>query len=340
MKNHAFPIIFVSGWVALAAFDSVQAQAKPGSVSNVTLALSVTTEEPDTFMRDVDGRFVLDSDGKKIPFIDNRWQTYDAAQKTLVYNGELKSKLLKKRYSNKQFLTDLISKGIIAGPVQGWSLQYVTIALYDEFGDFEGQLSRYFAVKKGLTPVRLPREVFWMSPNVTLRKTAGKWTSQYRNVSDPDPISEDRENWELVSESESYKDSGKSLMYVESTIGASVPIDIPWFDKEVHMMRSMDMVDARTELATQAWLVAVSSTSQGKVKPIRISGETFRVWTPGTQRVTASAGEGPAVLVREIYIDDEERLWEWSSSIMEGKITISAGTAKNLQAYPGLEWED
>ncbi len=345
MKLCVFSRKLLVGWMAVAALASglAQAQVKPGATSKVTLALSVSTQQPGLFQRDEDGQFVLDGSGARIPAIFNFWSIYDESRMTMTQNGEWNSKVVKKRYSNREFLTDLVSKGIISGPIQGWSIENVIAEVYDEEdGAYLGSVASFFAVKNGVTPVELPPEVIWFGDRILLENSSGKGTMRFSNVTDPDPESDDWENWEYVSGSQSSgKTFWKRLLQVESDIGEPELVALPaGFDKDDYLSWNEDVEDVTAEQAIRFRLQGVTTSSDGKVKRFKSGGETYWVWTPPATKITAITGAGPSIFIREHYEGGGDYAWEWISSIVEGRITLGAGSAKDVQAYPGLILED
>jgi hypothetical protein len=114
------PLTFLSLLTAVFATGTVSAQSFPGKIGNVTIALTISYSE---------GAY-KDADGN--PTAEKSTET-DTQTKILF-----KTVLKKAKYSNKEFITDLITKGLLSGAASDWSLKYVDI----------GYIRGFFAAKK------------------------------------------------------------------------------------------------------------------------------------------------------------------------------------------------
>jgi hypothetical protein len=134
----------------------------PGSVAPVTLTLTVASELPGTFQRDENGK-IIGSGIFRRPVFSNNWNGWE----------EHVALLGLRRYSNKEFLNDLVQEQVIQDPITGWSLVRVMVSSYDFDNDtnyrYDGdQFDAYtfapglnlpsinfYVVKAGETPVRV-----------------------------------------------------------------------------------------------------------------------------------------------------------------------------------------
>lgn len=114
---------FASLILAIAAPLGVCAQPA-GKVGSVTFALVHTTYSED----------------------------YKETEKTNLYKETYTYKNVVSKYGNKEFIADLIEKGVLGGAVADWSLKYVDI----EDGEFTG----FFALNKNGSAVYLNDSVF------------------------------------------------------------------------------------------------------------------------------------------------------------------------------------
>jgi len=134
----------------------------PGSVAPVTLALVVSFENPGTFKRAADGK-IIGSGSNRIPVFSNNWGGWEEYSATIPA----------RKYSNREFLSDLVNRNVIPGPITGWSLVRVMISSYDYENDVDYNYDNasfddytfdpgsdypsvgFYVVKAGFAPVRV-----------------------------------------------------------------------------------------------------------------------------------------------------------------------------------------
>lgn len=104
--------------------SAAYAQGEPnptatGSISPVTLALTLTTEGPALQKKGTDGKPVKGEVAFEQTYTVNGTNTYEQGSKAVAV-----------KYGNKEFLTDLQGLGIIpAGDLKGWTIQKVQATL-------------------------------------------------------------------------------------------------------------------------------------------------------------------------------------------------------------------
>lgn len=101
-----------------------------GSVSNVTLSLTGSFTMPGTVQKDENGKVVKGGP----PVFINYWEIYKNGR-LMEDVGEYVSKIQTAKYSNKEFLEDMVRLGVISS-ISGWSIKMVQAngAYSDEFG--------------------------------------------------------------------------------------------------------------------------------------------------------------------------------------------------------------
>ncbi|GAA5147550.1 hypothetical protein GCM10023213_42360 [Prosthecobacter algae] len=128
--------------------------AVPGSVANVTFALTLTNSTPGTVFKDSRGVPVKDPVTK--PAYINQWVIANDAAKTVVSNYEDISKMKTVKFGNKELLTELVDQGILpeygdkAPYIAGWTIVSVNASGFaNEFGEgFQQYPSKFYAVHK------------------------------------------------------------------------------------------------------------------------------------------------------------------------------------------------
>lgn len=154
MKTSIIAKVLVAAVLAVAS----QSTAKnvvlfPGAVARVTLSLTLTSEVEGTVAKDANGKPLPKSHADAGPAFHN---TYDVKKKEVKVAEirEYASKFATRKYSNKEFLTDLQEAGFIED-IKGWSLVRVTdtdIEDEDDSYEVEEGISGLFIIKKGETP--------------------------------------------------------------------------------------------------------------------------------------------------------------------------------------------
>ncbi len=105
--------------------------SQAGSVSTVTLALSLTYTSPGAAKKDEEGKTVKVSEGGG-PVYGNEWTAFKKNSLGNILSEEQRKEVLSKfgtyKYSNKEFLADMIRSGRLPGiggrepAISGWSL--------------------------------------------------------------------------------------------------------------------------------------------------------------------------------------------------------------------------
>lgn len=138
---------------------SAAADAVPGYIANVQVAVRVQYEMPDTFVRDGSGEFILE-DGEPIPAKTNSYVTDEG----LTVQTENLRSVKSFKFGNREILELMLENDDLPEgeeSIKGWSLKAVS----------DGMSTIYYAYKKGKTPVTA-------SPlgNVSYSTTVGKST--------------------------------------------------------------------------------------------------------------------------------------------------------------------
>lgn len=170
-----FQLGFASLILAIAA--PLAAFAQPaGKVGNVTFALVHTTYSED----------------------------YKETEKTNLYKETYAYKNVVTKYGNKEFIADLITKGVLTGAVADWSLKYVDI----EDGDFSG----LFALNKNGSAVYLNSSVFGRD-----------WIGGYAFSGTYDYVTTYKnEVAQTYTESQSWKETDKVEIYLSPLAGVDL----------------------------------------------------------------------------------------------------------------------
>lgn len=127
----------------------------PGSVSNVTFALSLTTSNPGTVAKDETGKPIKGEEAG--PAYYNDWQISNETKKTEERTEEYVSKMKTVKFGNKELLQELVEREILpqygtkAPYIAGWSIVVANATTTDEEGDSDQHSSSIYAVYKDKT---------------------------------------------------------------------------------------------------------------------------------------------------------------------------------------------
>lgn len=143
---------------ALLAPASVLALPSAGNIGSVTLALTLTLDEGG--FKDANGNPTTE-------------KTVSSATTEAVHSKRV---IRKAKYSNKEFLADLIAKGTLSGPVSSWSIKFVDSV--DE--NFQG----FFALNTSGAVVYLGGEISGESEAFSLTRKNGSATSAEGRATD------------------------------------------------------------------------------------------------------------------------------------------------------------
>lgn len=122
------------------------AQAEPGCMANINLALTLSSTTPGTFERGPNGEYILDGNRKRIPASYYFYTTTNG----LTGYEERFVKAATVKYGMRELLEDLREKGVFpAGEtsIKGWSLKLVNTADREDF--------HTYLYKTGHTPVKV-----------------------------------------------------------------------------------------------------------------------------------------------------------------------------------------
>lgn len=127
----------------------------PGSVSNVTFALTLTTSSPGTVAKDEAGK-PIKGEGAG-PAYYNEWEISNEAKKTEERTEEYVSKMKTVKFGNKELLQELVEREILpqrgtkAPYIAGWTIVVANATTTDEEGDADQHSSSIYAVYKDKT---------------------------------------------------------------------------------------------------------------------------------------------------------------------------------------------
>lgn len=329
-----------SSWIlALISPIVFSAQAEPlflpGSASAVTLSLSITSEVPKTFAKDGEGRFITDEAGKKIPAYSNEWSVENPRTGASTDFYETNVQIVKRRYSNKEFLNDLVNAGVIPGPIAGWSIQRVA-AYYAEHDpdsglwwvdDYAIPMIKIYAIKPGQQPVLIPEEVFSITSPYVEYSLWGLREGIVSGINRFESVSWDG-NGEQIGGKFSSKRNSICITTIQSEIGEAQPIDLINPPEEWGIG---DGEDIRLHNIFQ--LSGIETPKEGAYRRILINGNGVHVPMQGASKINAIQGTGP-----------ELRSWSVhggyslvSQSLVEGTISFAAGKYGDFTSYPGIE---
>ncbi|MEN3939722.1 hypothetical protein WJU23_00385 [Prosthecobacter sp. SYSU 5D2] len=136
MKTSILLATFLAATLAL----PVQAALPAGAAANFSLALTLKTILPGTFVRDADGKFIKGDDNQRIPTGGNTWQIVKGDKETSY--SEVNIKTASAKYGIKELLLDLKDAGILDdSTIAGWSVKAITVGTSSDIS--------FFLVKKG-----------------------------------------------------------------------------------------------------------------------------------------------------------------------------------------------
>lgn len=141
--------------------------AVQGYMANIKLALTVSETVFTTYQRDEDGNFVLDENDERIPYPFSIYST-DGGLTKIQEQG---SKVVTRRYGNRELLEDLYDQGAFPEAVtsiKGWFLKQVSAE----------STNRTYLYAKDQTPVDVTSALSIMF-NPTAVKGTAKITAEY-----------------------------------------------------------------------------------------------------------------------------------------------------------------
>lgn len=158
MKTKYRPLFCAAGLsVLIPGLQCLHAQESPAFEQSITIKLIVSSTAPSLKPRDASGKKIS---GPLVYF--NEWNTYKTTSKGYesTENEETGSKIVRTRISNREVLEYLIRKGVILGPLKGWSLRAITrVNLDDE--EMPDTLIPEFQAVKGT--MRVPLDIFGLT---------------------------------------------------------------------------------------------------------------------------------------------------------------------------------
>ncbi|MES2506902.1 MAG: hypothetical protein V4599_09375 [Verrucomicrobiota bacterium] len=123
----------------------------PGSVANVTFALTLTSSIPGAVAKDDEGKPIKGA----APVYSNEWEVNNTTKKTEDKTYEYVTKMKAVKFGNKELLTELVEREILpkygtkAPFIAGWTIVVANATTTDEEGDSDQHSSTFYAVHKG-----------------------------------------------------------------------------------------------------------------------------------------------------------------------------------------------
>jgi hypothetical protein len=316
----------------------------PGSVSSVFFNLSYTKQTPGHYARDENGAFLL-QDGKKIPAFGNQWDIYNPTKKTYSEHSEVWTKSTKFKYSNKELLLDMINLGLISGPLTGWSIVLVKV---DSWSQAEGNDASYYgppayyAVKTGATPVQVPLTVF---PDFGNDASSSKFGFNYYYKNVPPEIF-DVDGFilgDFVGGGETPPlEAHKYLVNCALSLSSEPPFVMPpWYQNVGSNWLytfAADSIDKSNDFNFQG----IQTFGRASVKRVFFDGAPWGVVVHPANRIASITGTGPQDLISGTWTPkggDPEPGEQAFGSIVEGKITTTAGRVLNVATFPNVLFE-
>lgn len=149
-RFHAVTSAFVLAALSLPSLAEEPVKL-PGSVANVSIALTLNFMDTILFQKTEQGEYVLDGEGERIPTTNTQYSVTKGDTVTFISEGGYK--LITSKYGNRELLTDLLEKGGYFPPsetsIRGWSLKEVATSTVREI----------YLVKKGQTSVKVTDEI-------------------------------------------------------------------------------------------------------------------------------------------------------------------------------------
>lgn len=275
--------------------------AIPGSVANVTFALTLTSSIPGTVAKDDAGK-PIKGEGAG-PAYSNEWEVSNTAKNTEEKTYEYVTKMKAVKFGNKELLTELVEREILpkygtkAPFIAGWTIVVANATTTDEEGDSDQHSSTFYAVHKGEGDiVDLSNYMdYGYGPDYAENGT-------YREVTKTTGVGGVEASTKTITAAFNWKET----LYFG--------IDFNGFD-------SGPIV---TALEGGFNMVGVSAIGN-KLTTVGTPKVPVIVDTAG--RISGISGSGP-------YSDDEER----ERSVVEGSITFAPGKAEaDVTDYPNIE---
>lgn len=150
-KTHVFSaILFAALPFASQGFAEVEPTPLPGTVAKVAFNLTISTDVAGTVAKDQFGKPLKKTDEGFGPAFENTYSVMKKEVKLAEVN-EYVSKIATRKYSIKEFLTDLVDLGVIED-IKGYSLVQV-VQTYTEGSAIYPGTSGFFLIKKGADSV-------------------------------------------------------------------------------------------------------------------------------------------------------------------------------------------
>lgn len=274
--------------------------AIPGSVANVTFALTLTSSIPGAVAKDDEGKPIKGA----APVYSNEWEVNNTTKKTEDKTYEYVTKMKAVKFGNKELLTELVEREILpkygtkAPFIAGWTIVVANATTTDEEGDSDQHSSTFYAVHKGEGDI------------VDL--------SNYMDYGyGPD-----------YAENGTYREVTKStgVGTIEEASTKTITAAFNW--KETLFFgidfNGFDSGPTVTALEGGFSMMGVSA----------IGNKLTTVGTPKVPVIVDTAGKISGISGSGPYSDDEER----ERSVVEGSITFAPGKAEaDVTGYPNIE---
>ncbi len=281
--------------------------AVPGSVANVTFALTLTNSTPGTVVKDSKG--VPVKDPGTTPAYINQWVIANTAAKTVVSNYEYIAKMKTVKFGNKELLTELVDQGILpkygdrAPYIAGWTIVSVNASGFaNEFGEgFQQFPSKFYAVHKA------EGDIVDLSNHIDFG-FGGDFaqTGTYKTIEKFINVGTDTQSSTL---SLTNAFNWKETVYYE--------IDFAGFDRGPTVNALLDGFEFAGVSA-----IGIKQTTVG------VGEEKRDVIVDTAGKIASISGEGPRL---------EE---DGSRAVVEGSISFGAGKAEaDVTVYPNLQTE-
>jgi hypothetical protein len=274
----------------------------PGSVAPVTFALTLSEKAPNTVRKNQEGKPEKGENGKTIPAFQNFW----AVEKKDIFEEymEYKSKIVTRKYGNKELLTDLLAAGILGengDSISGWSIQVVqpTQLFSQENGPVAMYSAEYgypnFYAVKGTTRILI-------TPNILIYVEASVEAVNYLRKS------VFKDNVGHVSESLTDVFNWKDAADIEIGFGGN---------NNVAQQGGLSFELSGIQTGSAKWVPAA-----------KIGTQTLPLYLNGPGKISGICGYGP-----DVYYEDLEYN---SETVVEGAISYGPGKANDVTNYPGV----
>jgi len=274
----------------------------PGSSSSVTFSLTFTYSAPGLAIRDALGKPVK-GEGSGLTYSDD-WEIDDTKKQISTSTFEYASKMVTKKYGNKELLTDLVNAGRLPTYgeepyIAGWSIQSVHATLGDGDDDMltVGE-SRLYAIHKtegDIIDLTNYIALFPTGDDYAEKGTAKKITKEFY---------EDPEN---------------------TFFTGSYAADLSWRESLGMIIDFNGIPESYPGNFTGFALLEGIANLGDKMVGVGVSKIPTYIAKAG--KISGISGEGP--VLDDIYQD---------RSVVEGSISFAAGkVVEDIYAYPDLE---